>query len=263
SAARKMAPLLSSVSAERIRDELLKILLSDRPDMLRLMDDTGILPLILPEFSALRGVTQNTKYHVYDVFDHSLQVIANVPKTPVLRLSALLHDTGKPAKKSTDDKGTDHFYGHPVVSTKIAAETLSRLRLDNKTIAQVKALVEHHDYRFSETKKSVRRMLSRIGPELFYDLLALMRADAMGQNPAMLSERLTHYETVRSLAEEIQKDGDALSVSDLAITGNDLLAAGYSGKEIGKALSFALDLVLENPAENETENLLKKLKNRD
>ncbi len=262
-AAKKLAPLLSLVSAERIRDELLKILLSDRPEILTTMDDMGILPLILPEFSALRGVTQNTKYHVYDVFDHSLRVIENVPKTPVLRLSALLHDTGKPAKKSTDEKEIDHFYGHPAVSTKICETVLSRLKLDNKTISNVKALVEHHDYRFQETKKSVRRMLSRVGRELFFDLLSLMRADAMGQNPALLSERLSHYEKIETLAREIIERGDALSLSDLAITGHDLMAAGYSGKAIGSALSFALELVLAEPSENEKENLLKKIKNRD
>ena len=262
-AAAKMAPLLSSVSAERIRDELLKILLSDRPGILSQMDDLGVLPLILPEFSALRGVTQNTKYHVFDVFDHSLRVIENVPKTPVLRLAALLHDTGKPAKKTTDDKGTDHFYGHPAVSTTLAEAVLLRLKLDNKTIAQVKTLVAHHDYRFAETAHSVRKLASRVGQELFLPLLSLMRADAMGQNPALLSERLAHYERIEALYQTILADGDALSLADLAISGNDLLAAGYRGKEIGNALARALELVLLDPKENEKEILLKKLKNPD
>ena len=102
-------------------------------------------------------------------------------------------------------------------------------------------------------------MLSRIGPNLFFDLLSLMRADAMGQNPAMLNERLSHYEKIEALAREIIARGDALTVSDLAITGHDLMAEGLQGKDIGKALAKALEWVLENPDENGKENLLKKL----
>ncbi len=254
-----LAHTLPAVSAERVRDELLKILLSDRPEILILMEKQGILPQILPEISALWGVAQNTVYHVFDVFHHTMAVINATPKTPALRLAALLHDTGKPAKKTTDEKGIDHFRGHDEISLQIAEKTLTRLRLDNKTIGTVCRLVQHHDLRMAATKKSVRKAMSRVGADLFFDLLSLMEADAKGQNPRLLHQRLEHYAAVQAIAREILAQQDALSVADLAVGGRDMMALGLSGQAIGKALDFALALVLEQPETNEKDKLLQKI----
>ncbi len=259
-AAGELSPSLSAVSAERIRDELLKILLSNNPDILTLMQEKGVLSRILPEFSALWGVEQNTIYHIHDVFHHTIKVIESTPKNPALRLSALLHDTGKPTSKTTDEKGVDHFHGHDQKSVEIAEDVLLRLRFDNKTIATVCHLIEHHDLRMAATPKSVRKAMSRVGKEEFFNLLDLMRADAKGQNPAMLKERLEHYTKVETIAQKILEQKDALSVADLAIGGKALITLGLSGKSIGKALDFALDFVLENPMKNQTETLLEKIR---
>lgn len=259
----ELAPLLSAVSGERIRDELMKILLTDRLSVFDIMHQTGLLAVILPEFDRCFGVEQKIKYHIYDVAHHILKVTENVPKEPVLRLAALLHDVGKPEKKTTDENGVDHFKGHDKAGVLLAEDVLSRLRLDNQTKEQVQKLIAYHDRRPAETKVSVRRMVGSLGAELFPALLAIKRADTMGQNPSLFAERMAYLDTLEALYEEIMADGDALTVSDLSINGHDVMALGYQGKEVGAALQKALERVLEHPESNQREELLNFLKKID
>ncbi len=262
-AMRQLAPLLSAISGERIRDEFMKTLLSDRPALIELLLKTGLLSVFLPELDRCFSVPQNIKYHIYDVGHHSLKALEHTPKDPVIRLAALLHDIGKPDKKTTDENGVDHFKGHDLVSADLADGILTRLRFDNKTKEQVIALIRFHDRRFVLTKKCIRRAIAAIGRELFPKLVDLQRADNYGQNPEFLDERLLHHDQVMALYDEIIADGDALSVKHLAIGGNDLLAMGYKGKEIGFALSKALELVLDDPTKNDKNILLNFLKKTD
>ncbi len=257
-AIKQLAPLLSAISGERIRDELMKILLSDRPAHLEILHSSGLLAVFLPELDRCFSVGQHIRYHIYDVGHHILKVVENVPKNPVLRLAAMLHDIGKPDMKTTDENGIDHFKGHEAVSAQLAEPILSRLRFDNKTKEQVLTLVRHHDRRFPETKKSVRRTVSLLGDALFVPFVDLKRGDTLGQNPELFAERLAHCDNILALYEEIKADGDALTVADLAIGGKDLISLGYEGREIGLALSQALDLVLDDPTQNQKELLLKK-----
>ncbi len=256
------AELICAVSAERIRDELMKILLSDRPQALERLREAGLLALILPELDRCFSVAQHSKYHCYDVGHHIMEVVRHVPPEPALRLAALLHDIGKPDKKTTDPDGTDHFKGHEAVSAALAEQILTRLRLDNRTKEEVLQLIRFHDRRMAETKASVRRAISAVGADMFPRLLCLMRADAMGQHPDRLADSLRHYEAVEALRSEIMAEGDALQLSDLAIDGRDLLELGYRGPAIGAALSRALDFVLEHPEQNEKALLLSGIKNK-
>ena len=256
SAMAELAPLLTQISGERIRDELLKTLLSDRPEMIMLLYETGILSVILPELARCFTTAQHIKYHVFDVGRHSIEVTRHVPRDPALRLAALLHDVGKPEKKTTDENGIDHFKGHDKVSAQLADAVLTRLHIDNHTKDKVIRLISFHDRRIEAAKKSVRRLAAAIGPALFTDLLDLQRADAHGQNPSFLQERLAHYDAIEAMWQEILKEQDALSLSDLAINGKDVMALGYTGREIGRMLSLALDYVLENPAANQREILI-------
>ncbi len=259
----ELAPLICAISGERVRDELVKTLLSDRPATVRILHETGILKHILPELDRCFSVTQNHPYHVYNVGDHSLAVLENAPKKLPLRLAALLHDIGKPDKKTTDEAGIDHFIGHGEVSERLSRDIFTRLRFDNKTKDATLLLIREHDRRFALTKKSIRRAMSIVGKDVFPDLLALQRADSLGQNPDTQAERLAGLKTAMELYEEICADSDALTISDLAIGGTDVIALGYRGKEIGEKLSQALNLVLDDPAMNDKEILLKKLQNTD
>lgn len=254
--------LILAVSAERIRDELLKTLCSDRPEMIEILYDTGILALILPEVDRCFSVAQHSKYHIYDVGHHILEVVRNVENKQVLRLAALLHDIGKPDMKTTDEAGFDHFKHHDEKSVALSDNILTRLRLDNHTKETVLRLIRHHDRRMAATKVSVRRAVSRVGADLFPDLLSLMRADAKGQEPVHGKESLLHYDVVEQLFCEIVAEGNALSVKDLAISGHDLMALGFSGPQVGATLKAALEFVLEHPEQNEKEILLSAIKNK-
>lgn len=260
SAIKKLALLICDISAERIRDELLKTLLSDHPEQVMTLHETGLLKLILPEVDCCFDTPQHSKYHCYDVGVHTLKVLKNVPSQPALRLAALLHDIGKPIKKTRGTDGFDHFIGHDVVSFHLAEDILTRLRIDNRTKNEVLHLIRFHDRRMAATKTSVRKAVAVVGKEAFPNLLQLMRADAKGQHPDYLQERLAHYEAVEAIYNDIVAEGDALTIADLAVGGNDLIALGYKGKEIGLLLQKILDFVLEHPEENQKKLLIEKIK---
>lgn len=257
----KLAGLITSVSAERIRDELLKMLLSDRPEAICLWRETGLLAYILPELNRCFDTEQHIKYHCYDVGHHSVEVMRHIPPTVPLRLAALLHDIGKPDKLTVDAEGITHFHGHDLRSAELAKGILTRLRLDNDTKNTVLQLIRWHDREIVETKSAVRRAMNKLGRNLFADLLLLKRADSYGQNPVFLEARQQQYDRIEALYNEILAAGDALSLADLAVDGRDMMALGYQGKAIGEQLNRALAYVLEHPEQNQKELLLQKLQN--
>lgn len=257
-AAKKHAPELVKVSAERIETELTKLLVSPHPEKIIDMYELGITKMILPEFDRLMETPQNTPYHIYDVGRHTVEVIKNVPATKVMRYTALLHDFGKPECKTTDDNGIDHFKGHAVVSEKIAEIILKRLKMDNDTIRDVKKLVLWHDYGINGclTKKSVRKMLSKMGAEYFDDYILIRKADQAGQSDYLILEKEKALEEIIRYHDEIVEEGCALTIKDLAINGNDLKNLGIKpGPEMGEILSKLLEHVLEDPSCNTKEAL--------
>ncbi len=261
SALHKLAGLIDSVSAERIRDELVKILISDRPEAVLSLYETGLLAHILPELDRCFTTEQHIKYHCYDVGRHSLEVLRHTPATVSLRLAALLHDIGKPDKLTIDIDGVTHFHGHDLRSSELAEAILTRLRFDNETKDTVLQLIRWHDREIVETKAAVRRAMNKLGYSLFADLLLLKRADSYGQNPVFLEARQKQYDHIEALYREILADGDALSLSDLAINGRDIMQLGYRGKAVGEALNSAMSHVLEYPDQNQKEQLLKFIQN--
>ncbi len=251
------APRITHISAERIREELNKILLSADPKTgLVLLHQTGLLAQILPEVEACAGVAQHIKYHLYDVFTHTCIVVAHTPPTLPLRWAALLHDVGKPPCKITDEDGVDHFYGHAAKSVQMAREILTRLRFDNATRAAVLTLVEQHDCPIVEEKRAVKRAMRRVGEDWFLPLLALKRADCSGQNPAHTAERPAYYDRLEAMYHAIIADNEAFSLRDLAVNGHDMQALGFCGKEIGAVLDWLLADVLDHPEHNDRATLL-------
>jgi poly(A) polymerase len=177
-AMRKLKDRLASpvVSVERVADELRKMIVSERPGLaLDLLDQGGLLELILPEVAACKGV-QQTGYHTHDVFGHTVLAVAGTPRDLTVRLGALFHDVGKPATAGPD--GT--FLGHEVVGAEMAAGALERLRFPQKEIDAVVSLVRLHlrpvFYSSEWTDGAVRRLARDAGPELGR-LMALARAD--------------------------------------------------------------------------------------
>lgn len=253
-----LAPNLKYVSAERIQVELLKLLVSPHPDYLRTAYEAGITKEILPEFDRCMETEQNTPHHCYNVGEHTLQSLLNIRADKVLRLTMLLHDFGKPLVKRTDENGRDHFKTHGPEGEKMAVSILRRLKMDNDTIRKVRSLIKWHDYRPKGEAVSVRKAASLIGEELFPLYLEVQKADILAQSIYRREEKLSRLWTVSALYEEIMEKGQCISLKTMALTGRDLIDAGYApGKELGEILEKLLSHVLENPEDNKKEILLK------
>ncbi len=256
-AASEDAEGLSVISAERIREELVKLLSSDHPEILRDLYKDGITQIFLPEFDACFSVEQDSPYHAYDVGEHTVRSVMAVPADPLLRLVMLLHDIGKTRAHTKDPDGTDHFKGHAAVSADMAEEILRRLKWDNDTIRKASVLIRYHDLRPDGSERSVRRALQKVTPALFPAYLTVQRADAAAKNPDMLEKTLARIAAVEKTAEKVLARGDALTVGDLAVSGKDLLDAGVpAGPEMGRLLKAALEYVTEDPSRNTKEILL-------
>lgn len=260
-ALRTMAPNLKHVSAERIQAELVKLLMSENPDYLRLAYETGITREILPEFDLCMKTQQNTPHHFLSVGEHILLSLKNIRADKVLRLTMLLHDIGKPAVKKTDENGRDHFKMHGPQSEKMAEQILRRLKMDNETIKKVRHLIKWHDFRPIPEMAQVRRAVSQIGEDLFPLYLEVQKADLYAQSTYRHREKEQRLEGVNKCYKNILKNKECVSLKMLAVTGDDLIHAGYKpGKQIGIILNSLLDEVLENPELNDKVILLSRVK---
>ncbi|KIR02233.1 tRNA nucleotidyltransferase [Lachnospiraceae bacterium TWA4] len=259
-AIKKLADHLSKISVERIHTELNKLLVSNHPELFELFYDSRITSIILPEFDTCVGVLQNSRYHKYTVDKHIMKVVESVPPILHLRLAALFHDIGKPKARTTDEFGFDHFKRHMIYSEEMAKDILKRLKYDNETTKKVLCLIRWHDYFLEPDKIMIRKVVNKVGTDLFPDLLLLMRADAKGKNEVYSQKDLDKLDKVKAVYEEILEDNDCLTLKDLQINGDDLIKAGIKpGKEIGEILNRLLQEVLENPKLNIKEELLKRI----
>ena len=255
-AVRALAPTLKNISAERIQVELVKLLTSNHPELIQDAYELGITKVILPEWDAMVGVEQNTPHHKYDVADHTLHALKNVKKDKILRLTMLFHDMGKPAMRTTDEKGRDHFKGHALVSEEIARTVLRRLKFDNETVKKVTRLVCYHDYRIEATPQNVRRAMNRIGVELFPYYLAVRMADVKAQSPYKRRAKIENIVAMRELYQEALLNDQCVTLRQLKVSGRDLLKLGMQpGKEMGDMLSELLELVIDDPDMNDREKL--------
>ena len=262
-AIQKLAPTLSKISAERIQVELAKLISSEHPERMREVYKSGLSSVFFPEWDAMMECEQNTEHHAYTVGEHTIRVMEEVPSERNLRLAALLHDVAKPVCKKTDDKGVDHFIGHPTLGGEMAKEILRRLKFDNDTINYVSAMAGYHDERPAATPRNIRRLVSLVGADLMPDLLVLKRADTLGQSEFQRDEKLKYLDEVNRLWEQIVKEDDAVSVKDLAINGNDLMALGMEkGPKVGEVLKELLELCLDDPKKNTREYLSEEAKRR-
>lgn len=256
------AHLLANVSNERIQMELDKILLSENCfEGLNMLANTRLMRHIIPELEDTFGAIQNTPYHQYDVFTHTLHAVENAPQDRTIRLAALLHDIGKPDCCTVESTGITHFYGHAPVSAQKASVILERLRYDNQTIQDVVELIANHDLTVQPRFKFARRMLNRLGEVQFFRLLELHKADIRAQSEKS-QYRLVDIAELKKITTIVLMLNECFSLKDLAVNGNDLIAIGYQpSKELGDALQFLLDAVINEEVLNEKDVLINFLKN--
>ncbi len=255
-AALNKAELLRNISAERIRDELIQIIDGKFAEQM-LTDYTGILEVFIPEIIPMIGHLQYNPHHIYDVWMHTVKVIVKSPHGTVPRIAALLHDIAKPRCFTRDERGTGHFKGHPELGAEMAQDIMKRLRFDNKTIEETVKLIRYHDRRPPANEKNVRRMLYDLGREGFFMLCDLKEADAKGQNPALLKEKLEYIEKLRTTGSRELSLGSCFDLKGLSVNGNDLISLGIPrGKQLGITLKYLLDCVIEGELPNDRISLL-------
>lgn len=258
-AALEYASLLSAVSAERKGAELSGIVCGKNAGRV-VSDNFEIICAFLPELLPMKGFEQDTKYHLYDVLEHTVRVVDAAPRELHMRLAALFHDSGKPSCFTRGEDGSGHFHGHQSVGADIAKEALSRLRFDKSTIEKVALLIKYHDIKLTPDAPIVKRIFREYCADFFFDLLDLQRADNAGKNPEFDKSAL--YDKLEDIAREIIGRGEPYRKKDLDLTGDDLIELGMKeGKEIGEALDFLLDAIIDEKVANDREKMVEYLRN--
>lgn len=250
--------LLKNISAERIHEELTKLLCGKNAAAV-LREYAEVIGVVLPEILPMVGFEQHNEHHCHDVWGHTVAAVENISPESVLRWAALFHDMGKPSTFSMGEDGVGHFYGHAPRSAELADDIMARLRFDNESRERVLTLVRHHDGPLEADAKFLKRKLSKLGEKGFFDLVALCRADNMAQAEAY-RHRQEHYDEVERIAREILAGDNCFTLKSLAVNGHDLMAIGYKGKAIGGALQTLLEAVMDEKVENEKTVLIEYLK---
>ncbi|MCX4371003.1 MAG: HD domain-containing protein [Dysosmobacter sp.] len=246
--------LLRDIAPERIQAELMKLLCGPNAGWV-LENHPAVLGVFWPEILPMVGFDQRNIHHCFDVWQHSLAALTQTSPVPVLRCAALLHDIGKPSAFTLDGKGVGHFYGHAKASAALTDGMLRRLKFPNNFRERTVRLVEWHDRDIPRTDKGVRRALRALGEEDLRLLLALKRADNLAQAPAYRG-RQAEIQKGENILDKLLAEDACFSLKQLAVKGGDLLALGFSGPEIGRALEALLEQVVDGALPNEQAALL-------
>jgi tRNA nucleotidyltransferase (CCA-adding enzyme) len=257
--------VFAKVAMERVRDELVKLLVRGAPPSrgLRLLQRTGLLKRIAPELLESVGFPQN-RYHRWDVWRHTLRVVDAAPAEPIVRLAALLHDVAKPRtampKEGAPRENT--FYDHEHKGAKLTAEMLTRLKLPKKEIDRIVLLVDEHNWHYLPewSDATVRRTLARIGVAELPALWTLRKADLIGRGRYVEEGLANQAQAEARFAKEVES-ASALKISDLKIGGEDVMQTLKipPGRAIGQVLARLLEKVLDDPQLNSRETLLRLL----
>lgn len=261
-AIKKNARLLSDISHERIRDELLKILVSDyAADGILLLKNAGLLEYILPELVPAFTTEQKSpkRHHLYDVGVHSIKAMEACPsKDPVVKFATLIHDIGKPKTFHKDETGLITFYNHEVTGTKLARTIVGRLRFSKKDSERILTLIRWHQFSVDErqTDSAIRRIIRRVGKENLQDMLALRIGDRLGGGAQESSWRL---ELFKKRLEDVQKQ--PFSIKDLKVNGNDVmeLLNCRPGPIVGTTLTQLFSEVEEGKLPNDRDQQISRL----
>ena len=262
-AIKKNSPWLQAISKERIKDELLKIIMAEQAaDGIELLRKLDLLKYIIPELEESYKVSQN-KHHIYDCYEHallSLKYAAKKKFNKYVRLASLLHDIGKPRAKR--GKGPDAtFYNHEIIGAKMTVQILNRLRFSKKDIERITKLVRFHLFYYNVDEvgeASVRRLVRQVGIENMDELLEVRMADRIGSGvPKAEPYKLRH---LRYVIEKVSQD--PISVKMLKVNGNDIMKFLdiKAGPQIGWILDVLLGYVLTDPKKNKKDFLEKEIK---
>ena len=259
----KSPSLIKNVSKERIRDELTKILMSDRPDVLVYIVLTGLEKYLFNGMTPLGDMLNcqhENKWHYTDVFHHTIDVVRGVPKVFELKWAALLHDSGKPSVKAPKDDGSGEYryHDHQYESEKIALDLMGILKFSNEQIAKISTYVRYHDIELAQCKMSkFKKALNEIGVDNFLEFMKLRCADSAAHNLLLDTKyAISNIDICYKRYNEVITTKQPLTLAGLAVDGYVMMDLGLKGKQVGDALQYLMEKVLDDPSLNEKEKLI-------
>jgi tRNA nucleotidyltransferase (CCA-adding enzyme) len=252
--------LLKNIAAERIQSELVKLICGKAVERI-LLDYREVIFQIIPELAITSGFDQHDdKKHMFDVYEHIAHSVSIIKNEPELRMTMLLHDSGKPACFALDKDGIGSFHGHAAAGEEIALKVLNNLKFGKKFTEEVSTLVHYHDIPVFDNPKALKKWLGKLGEPLFRKFFLIKRADLLSLSPAM-HERVAKVDELEKNTNRLLEEGVCLSVKDLEINGNDLINIGFpAGREVGSILERLFDAVVDERIENTREALLRAAK---
>ena len=260
-AMKNRAGLLNKISAERVFVELDKLLMGDYVDK-ALLQAPEVIFEVIPELKKCFNFEQHSKWHNYDVYRHIVYAVKGVKPKRELRWCMLLHDIAKPDKFFLDEKGEGHFYGHADLSEKFAYRVLKKLKASTKFTNDVCFLVKNHDRPFPQNDLKFKLRLCEIGEEKAMDLVEVKYADNLAQGTKKAEDERENITFLKERIEGVFASGECISIKQLEVDGNDVLDAGFKGKEVGEILNKMLVDVLSGNLQNDRKKLLKSLEKR-
>lgn len=252
--------LLKNIAAERIVSEFNKLVCGESCEYILRRFKT-VFAEFLPEITIMFGYEQHTPHHNKTLWRHTTCAMTNIDPEPLLRITMLLHDLGKPMACKKDPDGTAHFKGHPKFSAVMARQILERLKYSREFIDDCVTLIAYHDVRLTGSKPQIRRVMNKIGETNMRRLLKVQYADLMAQSMYKRDEKLEKFNLACKSFDEIVKEKDCFTLKQLDINGHDLIKMGITdGKQIGETLNKLLGMVMDETLENKNSILIQKAK---
>ena len=261
-AVRALYPTLDRVAAERLREELLKLLCGRAAGRI-LREYPEVFSAVIPDLAPMAGYDQRNHHHRFDLWEHTVRAVENIPPEPDLRLVMLLHDTGKPASRTMDERGEAHYRGHPKLSAEIAARVTDNLRCDRACQERVTRLVLYHDIPLrnedgspATDRRFLLRRLNQFGEKDLRALFRIHRADRIATGITSPEREDARMAQRMEALDALLRERPCFTLRDLAVNGSDLTALGFRGPAVGRALNGLLNAVMEGRLPNEKEALL-------
>jgi len=251
-AAHEARGLLAHVAHERVYAEMNKLLLGENVGE-TLLTFPDILGVPIPEISPCVGFDQCNYHHCFDVWGHTARAVAAVPPKRELRWTMLFHDLGKPLCRTFDEQG--HFYGHTAISAQMAEDIMARLHFEKALRDRIRAQLACFDDMFRPEQVAIHKEMARLGVETVQNLLYTKQADNAAKAPAGLERAQAPWHEAQKIYDELISEGACCSIHELKISGEDLAALGYRGREIGAVLARLLDEVAAEKLPNKPEAL--------
>lgn len=246
--------LLKDVAPERIRDELSKLLVTQRCEFY-IKKYFDIFLCIIPELALMENFVQNDPHHIYDVLEHTFVALKNVEPRLELRLAMLFHDVAKPFTYIKDQNGIGRFPDHDKKGADMAREILNRLKFNKKTIQKVTKLIEYHSYEIPDKEPRIKQFLTKFGTEDLDDLFKIKRANFYAKSPAYTSE-ISKIEEDYVRVKAATRKTSFVKKNELKINGRDLLNLGVPQENVGKVLDSIYDMVLSGTLKNKHDRMV-------